>query len=197
MKLTALVVSALFLSYLCAAATPTIGTISSISTGETSLTEGSLIAASNTASDVRLESGVNVHLAARSSGTIFSDHAVLGQGSARVSNFAGYSVQAGQLQIDSDTPGTEAIVRLQKDSIEIASLGGDVKVSSGGAMLTRVVSGTRMSFQSSGASQGKSGAAPGNRTSSETKVWIWVIVGISAAALAIGLTAAAKGKSPF
>lgn len=165
MKLTALASAVLF-SVVCFAASP------------------------NDSSDIHLDNGVSVHMAPRSAGSIFSDHAILEEGAARFSNFASYPVQAAQLQIESETPGTDAVVRVADKTIEVASLGGSLKVMDSG-MLTRVASGTRMSFQ-------KSGASPAaNKSSHETKVWLWVIGGIAAAALAIGLTAAAQGKSPF
>jgi hypothetical protein len=198
MKLTALVCAAVF-SVVCFAASPTIGVVATSSTaGETSLIDGSALKTENTASDVRLDNGVAVHFAPRSAGTVFTDHTVLEQGAARVSNFASYPIEAGKLSVQSETPGTEAVIRLENRTIEIASLGGALKVTDGGAMLTRVEAGTKMSFQNSGATPGQSGASPAPRKPrSETKTWLWVIGGISAAALAIGLTAAAQGKSPF
>lgn len=147
----------------------------------------------NTTSDVHLENGVAVHLAPHSNGAIYSDHAVLEEGAAHVSNFSGYKVQAGGLQIEAETPNTQAAIRVQGNFIEIASLGGNLAVSAGGVPLTRVAAGSRLSFQNSGAT----GASPAKRPHSEVRTWTWVIVGIAAAALAIGLTAAAQGKSPF
>lgn len=178
MKLTALACAVLF-SVVCFAAAPTLG--------EPFHTE-------NAATDIHLESGVAVHLAARSTGTIFTDHAILNEGAARISNFNGYPVEAHGLQIESETPNAQAVIRFQKDTVEVASIGGALNVSAGGALLTRVTSGTRMSFQNTGATIGP---PSGKRRWSETKTWVCVIVGISATALAIGLTAAAQGKSPF
>jgi len=197
MKLTALVCAVVF-SVVCFGAEPTIGVVSSPGTGEASLTNGSALTTENGTSDVRLESGVAVHLAARSSGKIFTDHAVLESGAAHLTNFQGYAVQAGQWHIESEAPDTQAVIRVQAGSIEVASIGGPVKVTDGGAMLTRVAAGNRMSFQNSGATaDAQSGATMEKKPRSEAKTWAWVIVGVSAAALAIGLTAAAQGKSPF
>ena len=145
----------------------------------------------NSARDVVLANGVALRLEARSLGTIYADHAVLEQGAARVSHFAGYQVRAGDLLIESEAPASQAVIRLENNSIEVASLGGPVKVTDGGVMLTRVAAGSKVAFQNTG-------AAPGAKKGpSETKVFVWVIVAVSAAALAIGLTAAAQGKSPF
>ncbi len=173
MKLTALVGAVLF-SVVCFA-------------GETFNT-------ADTASDVHLENGVALHLAPHSNGTIYSDHAVLDQGAAHLTNFPGYKVQAGGLQIEAETPNAQAAIRVQQNTIEIASIGGNLQVSAGGALLTRVTSGSRLSFQNSGATPAKSS---GKKPHSELRTWTWVIIGVSAAALAIGLTAAAEGKSPF
>jgi ferric-dicitrate binding protein FerR (iron transport regulator) len=142
------------------------------------------------ARDVVLANGVAIRMEARSAGTIYADHAVLEQGAARVSHFGGYRVEAGDWLIEPESPGAEAVIRLEKNSVEVASLGGAVRVSDGGAMLTRVTAGSRMAFQNTGAAPGPKGRGP-----SGTKVFVWVIVAVSAAALAIGLTAAAQGKS--
>jgi hypothetical protein len=197
MKLTGLAFAVLF-SVGCFAASPTIGVVTSSGSGEMSVTDGSALKTESAASDVRLDNGVAVRLAPRSAGTVFGDHAVLEEGAARVSNFGGYQVQAGQLIIEAETPETAAVIRFRKETIEVASIGGAVKVTDGGAMLTRVAAGSKLAFQNSGASPAQSGASPApNKSHSETKVWLWVIGGIAAAALAIGLTAAAQGKSPF
>jgi ferric-dicitrate binding protein FerR (iron transport regulator) len=142
------------------------------------------------ARDVLLENGVSVRMEARSSGTIYADHAVLELGAARVSHFGGYQVQAGDWLIEAEAPNSQAVIRVEKNTVEVASLGGAVRVSDGGAMLTRVTAGSRMAFQNSGATPGSKHKGP-----SETKVIAWVIVAVAAAALAIGLTAVAQGKS--
>jgi ferric-dicitrate binding protein FerR (iron transport regulator) len=126
---------------------------------------------------------------ARSAGAIYNDHAVLEEGAARVSHFVGYQVKAGDWMIESETANAQAVIRMEQNTVEVASLGGAVRVSDGGALLTRVTAGSRMAFQRTGASP-----AP-KQGPSDTKVFAWVIVAIAAAALAIGLTAAAQGKS--
>ena len=182
MRMTALACAVLF-SFVCFAASPTLG--------EPFNTE-------NTASDVHLENGAALHFSAHSTGTIFVDHAVIEQGAAHVSNFAGYKVQAGELQIETDKPTTQAAIRIGQNSIEIASLGGNLRVSAAGTLLTTVSSGSRLAFQNTGATPpAQTGAAPGKKARSELKTWTWIIIGISAAALAIGLTAVAQGKSPL
>ena len=193
-------------------ATPAIGVATAVGTysvnslavtGNTDVAEGTVLQTTGTPSDVRLENGVSVRLATRSEGTLYFDHAVLGKGAMRVGNFSGFSVNARDLKIDSDTPGSAAVIRLTKKTVEVASIGGDVRVMDSG-LLTRVAAGTKMSFQQTGTSPDQNaaqptqtGAAPAPRGPSDTKTFIWVIGLTAAAALAIGLTAAAQGKSPF
>lgn len=195
-------------------ATPTIGVATAVGTyavnstdvrGNADLADGTVLHTTGSPSDVQLDNGVAVRLATRSEGTIYSDHAILGQGAMRVGNFAGFSVNARDLQIQSEAPGTEAVIRLTKKTVEVASIGGDVRVLESG-LLTRVAAGTKMSFQQTGAAPdqnsqavqpAKTGAAPAPRGPSDTKTFLWVIGLTAAAALAIGLTAAAQGKSPF
>ncbi len=191
MKWTALACALLF-SIECFAAAPSIGTVTSAGQDETTLSDGSGLKTENLASDVRLDNGVALHLGPRTTSTVFADHAVIEAGAARLSHFGGYAVNAGGLHIEAETPETEAVVRVQPNqTIEIASLGGPVTVSAGGALLTRVAAGTRASFQNTGASPAQTGAAPGHRARkhlSATQVWVIAIVGVAAAALAIGLT---------
>ncbi len=149
-------------------------------------------------SDVSLVSGVRVRLSPGAAGTVFSDHLVLKDGAAHVAHFGGYTVNVEQFEIQAADPGAEAVLRLTEKTIEVASLGGSLSVSDGGAMLTNVIAGTRVSFQQSGASS--AGAINGyahKRLPSDQRTMIWLIGISSAAALAIGLTAAAQGKSPF
>ncbi len=177
----------------CFGASPAIGTIG----GNASITEGTQLETAAAPSDVSLENGVNVRLSPRSAGTVFSDHLVLEEGSLRVDNFNGYTVDAGQVQIQATDAGAQAVVRVTNKTVEVASVGGNLNVTDGGAMLTRVVSGTRMSFQQSAASA-QSGAAPAHkRLPSDEHIMVWMIGITAVAALAIGLTAAAQGKSPF
>lgn len=172
-------------------------------TGSTDLADGSRLQTTSAPSEVHLSSGADFRLATRSAGTFYADHVSLEQGAVRIGSFNGLTVNAGQLQIAGDQPGSEAIVRINKKTIEVASLGGDVNVMDSG-LLTRVAAGTKMSFQQqSGASVDQSttntGAAPkpAHKMPGDEKTFLWVIGITAVAALVIGLTAAAQGKSPF
>ena len=182
---------------------------SSSVTGNADIFDGTELRTTISPSDVHLENGADVRLATRSAGTLYTDHLELRDGALRVSNFDSYPVQARQLQIQADTPGAAAIVRMQGRTVEIASLGGTVKVTDGGAMLTRVAAGTKMAFQNTtpppaqtGASPGQApattGAAPAEQGPLSNKKAILIGAGVCAVGgLAVGLIAAAQGKSPF
>lgn len=186
----------------------TVGTVSvnqALISGNTDLTDGSRLQTTTAPSDVHMANGADVRLATRSSGEFFSDHVSLDQGALRVGNFNGLTVNARQLQITSDEPASQAVVRISKKTVEIASVGGSVNVMDAG-MLTRVAAGTKMSFQQSGAASpadqtANTGAtpapAPKSKMPGDQKTFLWVIGITAVAALAIGLTAAAQGKSPF
>jgi ferric-dicitrate binding protein FerR (iron transport regulator) len=161
--------------------------------------EGSVLQTESAPREVHLDNGIDVLMASRSMGTLYGDRVVLERGAARVSHFDGYRVDAGQLHIEADTPGAEAVVRMHKSEIQVASTRGALKITDGAALVTRVTVGSKMSFQNSGASadQSASGAAPEKKPRSELKTYLWVIGGIAAAAIAIGFVATAQGKSPF
>lgn len=179
-------------------------------TGNADVVEGAQLRTTVAPSNVRLESGVDVRLATRSAGTVFGDHLVLREGAVRMANFNGYPVQVNDLQVQADTPGAQAIVRITAGSVEVASLGGAVKVTDGGAMLTRVAGGTKMSFQNSGtnpggtnpgqtgASPAQTGAAPAEKGPvSDKKVILWTAGVCAVGAIVVGALAASEGKSPF
>lgn len=181
-------------------------------TGNVDVFDGTQLRTTISPSDVHLTSGTDVRLATRSEGTLFSDHMELRDGALRVSKFDGYPVQVRQLQVEADTPGASAIVRVKGRTVEIASLGGTVKVTDGGAMLTRVLAGTKMAFQNqtsptpaaqSGASPGQApattGAAPAPEQGplSNKKAILWAAGVCAVGGLVVGLIAAEQGKSPF
>ncbi len=160
------------------------------------IAEGTRLHTALMPSQVRLQSGVEVSLSSQSAGTLYGDHVVLDEGSVRVGNFAGFTVDARQLEIQTNDSNARAVVRLTNKTVEVASLGGSVNVTDGGAMLTRVTAGTRIAFQN--ATAGQTAPAPAHkRLPSDQHTMVWLIGITAAAALAIGLTAAAQGKSPF
>jgi ferric-dicitrate binding protein FerR (iron transport regulator) len=175
--------------------------------GNVEVFEGAELRTTIAPSDVHLDRGVDVRLASRSAGTVFGDHMVLRDGAIRVANFANYPVQVQDLQVQADAPGTTAIVRRTAKTIEVASIGGTVKVTDGGAMLTRVAAGSKMSFQNqtNGTNSGQTGAAPGKNGSgpaekgpiSDKKAFLWAAGVCGVSAIVLGSIAATQGKNPF
>ena len=173
---------------------------SSIVQGSASLPDGAELETTSTPSEVHLQNGTDVRLSSKSAGTVFADHAILERGSMRVEKFDQYPVDVRQLQIQGDTPAAEAVVRLKGNTVEVASLGGSVRVGDGAALLTHVAAGTRMSFQNSATQSGaQSGAASGQppKVASDTHVLLWFIAATAGAAIVIGTIAGVKGKNPF
>ncbi len=214
-------------SILCAApafaASSTIGIASAVGalsvnnasvTGNVDVFDGTQLRTTVAPGDVHLESGVDVRLATRSAGTVFGDHMVLREGAVRVANFDSYPVQVHDLQVQADGPDAAAIVRMNAKTIEVASIGGSVTVTDGGAMLTRVAAGTKMSFQNqtppnnqgqtgatpaqTGATPATTGAAPAEKgPMSDKKAILWAAGVCAVGAIVVGSIAAAQGKSPF
>jgi hypothetical protein len=172
---------------------PCFGAAPAIGTSENGpVWNGTAVESGSSANTISLDTGVSVRFAPESRGTVFSDRVVLDGGSVRVGNFGNYTVDARQLQIQAADPSAQAVVRMGKKTVDVASIGGNLNVSDGGAMLTRVVSGTRVSFKNGGGQTSSKKALP-----SDTNIMLWMIVATATAAVAIGATAAAQGKSPF
>ena len=186
MKVSVLFAAAI-LSALVALAAP--GTL-----GPAELAGGATVQTGDLPGQLHLPGGVDVALSPRSTGTVYGDHVVLDSGALHLENFRGYPVNAGDLQVEAGDPASQAVVRLTDKTVEVASLGGSLNVTHGGAFLTHVNAGTRVSFQQSSA---RPGHARRDYDSENHHKLYWIIGGIAVAALVIGLTAAAQGKSPF
>jgi hypothetical protein len=183
-----------------ASATGSFSVNNAVVQGTANLPDGAELETTSAPSEIRLQNGADVRLSSKSAGALYSDHAILERGALRVEHFDAYPVSVRQLQIQADSPQSEAVVRLRANTVEVASLGGSVRVGDGASMLTHVAAGTRMSFQSTGAQSGaQSGAVSGKHPelASDTHVLLWFIVATAGAAIVIGSIAAAKGKSPF
>lgn len=159
--------------------------------GSTEVFDGTALKTTTQPGEVKLQNGVDIRLATRSAGTIYEDHVLLQDGAVRASNFDGYAVEAKGYKIEPASPNAEAIVRTKGKTIEIASIGGDLKVTDGGAMLTRVAAGTKMAFQQTGASPA---STPTNNKQqngqilpiSDRTVLLWTAGIVGATAIGIG-----------
>ena len=205
------------------AGSPTIGVATAVGaftsnnasvTGNVDIADGTQLRTSIAPSEVRLESGVDVRLATRSAGTVYGDHLVLRDGAVRLSKFDHYTVAVSDLEIQADNPAAQAIIRVTPKTIEVASIGGSVRVTDSGAMMTRVAAGTKMSFQNdtksagqsttpqaqTGATAAQTGAAPAPTEKGpimDKKAILWSAGVCAVGGIVVGSIAAAQGKSPF
>lgn len=151
------------------AATPTIGVASAVGTfivnsskveGNANLFDGSQIRTDKASSRVYLMSGAALVLGINSAGTIYSDHFQLNQGATKIDNMTGYSITVDKFIVRQGNNPSQAVVRLDKDAVEVAALAGSLNVfNQKGVLLTRIGAGTASAFQSgAGANQTTSGA---------------------------------------
>lgn len=171
-----------------------------VAQGATAISDGANLTTTLTPTQVMLANGVDVTLATRTRGQLYTDHVVLSDGAVKVNHFdPDFSVSVRSLTIQSDSPQADAIVRANGNTVEVASLGGSVRVTDGVRMV-RVYSGTKMAFAkaNAGAGQTQTGAStPVPPNEADTHALEWSIVVIAAAAAIIGGVAAYQGKNPF
>lgn len=156
------------------AGTPTIGVASALGTfsvndakveGNANIFNGSQIKTDVASSRVYLQNGAALTLGTYSTGTLYKDHLLLQQGSAKVDGINSYSIQAGSFRIKGAQALSQAVVRLDGSAVQIAALTGSVIVlNSRGVLLNRIVAGTAAEFQNdanANGSPGQSGATAG------------------------------------
>jgi len=95
------------------------------SAGNATVYDGNTLETQATASQVRLNGGAQVRLAADSKGKVFSDHIDLQKGSASIT---GYSANASGLNVRADGKASASISMRDQGVVEIAALTGDVHV---------------------------------------------------------------------
>jgi hypothetical protein len=107
-----------------------------------------------------------------------------------------YAIEAGSYRIEGSEPVSQAIVRLDGDTVEIAALNGALKVFDGkGALLTRIGAGTASAFQS-GATAGQSGASTQNNNQKKKLGALILFLGGALAGLGIAVDAILQPTSP-
>ncbi len=123
--------------------------------GSATLFEGSTIETKVAASDLRLDNGVQLRLAADTRATIYRNRMVLESGFGQVNSAAPFEVGARSLHI-SATKGTLARVRLDgENKVTVAALRGGVRVTNmAGLLVAEVAAGDSLDFepQAAGAS---------------------------------------------
>ncbi len=151
---------------------PTIGIASTVGTfivnsnqvdGNANLFEGSEIRTGKASSQVFLQNGATLTIGIDSTGTIYRDHLLLQGGATKVDNMNGYSIHAATYRIEQGQPASQAVVRLDGDTVEVAALAGSLNVFNGkGALLTHIGSGTASAFQTGSPAGGQGSATPNN-----------------------------------
>jgi hypothetical protein len=194
------------LSIACSfAATPTIGVASAVGTfvvnsaeveGNANLFDGSQIKTSKASSQILLQNGSTLTLGVDSSGTIYRDRLLLERGTTKVSGMNRYAVEAGSYRIEGTEPLSQAIVRLEGDTVEVAAVNGSLRVlDARGALLTRIGAGTASAFQS-GATAGQSGASTQNNNEKKKLAALILFLGGSLAGLGLAVDAILQPTSP-
>ncbi|MGA8027347.1 MAG: hypothetical protein WB992_09375 [Bryobacteraceae bacterium] len=186
------------------AITPTIGVASSTGSfkvnsalvdGNANLFDSSHVQTVDASSNVFLQTGATFTLGINSAGAIYKDHLLLEQGVAKLTNMNAFSVEAGAYRIESGQPLTQAVVRLNGSTLEVAALTGSVNVlNEKGALLTRIGAGTASAFQA--APGGQSGASAGNNNRKKKEVIEYTALGGMLAGLGIAVDAILQPTSP-
>ncbi len=198
-----LVVAAVSISYVLAAS-PAIGVASAVGTftlnnseveGNANLFDGSRITTDKASSKVYLMNGAALVLGVGSAGTIYRDHFTLSQGATKVDNLTGYTIHADRYDIRQAKSSSQAIVRLQKGSVEVAALSGALNVfDENGVLLTRIAAGTASSFQS-GLGTLPSGASVDNNNKKRRLAYLYLATGGALAGLGLATDAILQTSS--
>jgi len=181
------VVAAVTIAYVIAAS-PAIGVASAVGTfmvnsseveGNANLFDGSRIRTDKASSKVYLMSGAALVLGINSAGTIYRDHFTLNQGATKVDNLTGYSIRAERYDIRQGKPSSQAVVRIDQGTVEIAALAGSLNIfDEKGALLTRIGAGTASAFQS-GLSTLPSGASADTNSSKRRLAMLYMMSGVA------------------
>ncbi|MGC9946229.1 MAG: hypothetical protein ABSF64_07650 [Bryobacteraceae bacterium] len=116
--------------------------------GSATLLDGTLIETNVSSSQLQLNNGVNLRLAAQSRARVYASRLVLEKGIGQVES-TNYRIEAASLQIEADKPGVTARVQLAgPQRVVVAARDGSVRVSnSGGVLIARLDSGREMAFE--------------------------------------------------
>jgi hypothetical protein len=200
-KLLAVVVVTMALAF---AASPAIGIASAVGTfmlnsseveGNANLFDGSRIRTDKASSKVYLMSGAALVLGINSAGTIYKDHFTLNQGATKVDNLTGYSIHADKYDIRQGKPSSQAVVRLDQGTVEIAALAGSLNIfDEKGALLTRIGAGTASAFQS-GLSTLPSGASTDNNNRARRLALLSIMTGSALTGLGLATDAILQSAS--
>lgn len=116
--------------------------------GNASLWEGSTLETGKAASQLDLNNGSQIKLAADSRVRVYAGHTVLEQGIGELHSSTPYPIEAGRLLISSAEPNTVAQVRLDgAEAVEVAALSGAVRVTNAsGVVVGNLMAGMGVAF---------------------------------------------------
>ncbi len=124
--------------------------------GNATLFEGSRIETGVASSQLQLNNGARMQLAAQSRGIVYRDRLVLEKGVGRVSNAGKFLVEANTLQIHPD--GSAQVSIRQSGTVQVAALMGPARVTnSNGLLLANLQEGKTVDFTPEAAGAGPSG----------------------------------------
>jgi len=146
------------LSRLPAATTPAIGTVVANGSfqidhtrvwGNATLFDGSLIETAAAASQVSLNQGVQLRLAAATRATVYEKKLVLESGYTQLDSGLNYEMEARSLRVAPAARGTVALVRMTESrKVVVAALQGAVRVSNaGGLLIANIEAGKSLEFE--------------------------------------------------
>lgn len=178
---------------------PTIGIASAVGTfmvnsneveGNSNLFEGSEIRTGKASSQIFLQNGATLTLGIDSAGTIYRDHLLLQGGATKVDNMNGYSIHAATYRIEQGQAASQAVVRLDGDTLEVAALAGSLNVfDRKGALLTHIGSGTASAFQFGAPGGGQGSATPNNNNRIKREAATALLFAITLAGLGLAIDA--------
>ncbi|MGQ9635638.1 MAG: hypothetical protein ACUVXB_15510 [Bryobacteraceae bacterium] len=116
--------------------------------GNATLVEGTVIETAQVASELRLNSGTRLALAAESRGRVHKDRLILERGTGELREARGYGIEARRLRVYSAASGALARVAYDKDNrVLVAALNGPVRVTTdGGLLVANIAAGKALSF---------------------------------------------------
>jgi len=117
--------------------------------GNSTLFSGSVIETATASSQLQLNGGAQVRLAANTRATIYPGKLVLESGYGQLESWSGLAVEARSLNISSLTPDSVARIRLDADrKVTVAAVRGAVRVAnSSGLLVARVEPGSSLDFE--------------------------------------------------
>src|SRR5450432_4014543 len=117
--------------------------------GNTTLFSGSMIQTATASSQLQLNGGAQMRLAANTRATVYKDKIVLESGYGQLESAGGYEVDALSLRISSIAQDTIARIRLDGDRrVTVAAVRGMVRVANGAGLLVATVQpGSSLDFE--------------------------------------------------